>query len=151
MSDGEINSLLFRGVIANLHNLQSGDGNRLNTDSGIDDLQFSIAYQQRPVERFPHNYERDKFLHHRDRFILLHYGRRSFIVVRSQDREVMTIYRKPFQLAFPNDHERVVSILEKLIHKFYDDVSVEDMSTVQIVDTSTSNSGSNNHRVQHEI
>lgn len=151
MNDAEINSMLFRGVITNLHSLYSGDGNMLSTDTGVENVGFSIAYQERPTECFAHNYERDKFLHSRDRYIRLTTNCRSYVVVKSVDREFLTLYSKPFEIAFPRDHSRVMRILEKLVHKFYDNVEVEEMSTLTRVDLSNGNNGSNNHRIYNEV
>lgn len=150
MTDSDINSLLFRGVISNLANLQSQHGGSLNESNESEPVSFGVGYQPRPVERFAHNYERDKFLHNRDKFILLHHEGRSFIIVRFERSEKITIFKRPFHYAFGNDADRVVSILEKLVHKFYDDVSVEDVLQLREVDLSTGNS-SNGHRVVYEL
>lgn len=150
MTDSDINSLLFRGVISNLANLRSPYGSRLNESNESEPVSFSIGYQPRPVERFAHNYERDKFLHNRDKFILLHHEGRSFVIVKLERSERVTIFKRPLHYVFGNDSDRVISILEKLVHKFYDDVSVDDVLQFGEVDLSNGNS-SNRHRVVYEL
>lgn len=151
MTDAEINSMLFRGVITNLNELYGDNGNRIGDDGRTGtDVSFYLAFQPRPIENFAHNYERDKFLHNRDRFVVMNARNLSMILVRCYDRDYITIYRKPLEVAFPNDHERILSILQKLLHKFYSEVQVEDISSLREVDISTGRS-SNRNRVMHEL
>lgn len=150
MTDREINSMLFRGVVVNLNDLASGTGQSIGGTMPDEPVEFHKAYQQRPVERFPHNYERDKFLHNRDRYIMMYFNGRAYIILRCRNREEITLYQKPFDIAFPEDSERVIFILEKLIRKFYDEVSVEDKSEIQETDLSNGMS-SNRQRVYYEI
>lgn len=150
MSDGDINSTLFRGVIANINNLSSADGNRIHEGSNVDGFDFNLAYQERPAERFAHNYERDKFLHNRDKYVVVAIHGHYYILLRCREREYVEFYTKPLSLMFPDRVDGAVHVFERLLHKFYDHVTSEVISDVRIVDFSNG-MGSNNARVTYEV
>ena len=151
MNHADIHSILFRGVISRLNDLYGNEDSSLSDGrwSG-DDFSFSPAFQPRPSQNFAHNYERDKFLHNRDRFVLLYTGNKSMVVVKATRNDRVTMYRGPFKVAFPAHHEKFTSILEKLLTKFYDEVVIEDWLTLREVDLSTGSSP-NRHRVHYEV
>ena len=150
MTHSDIHSILFRGVISQLNDLYGHEGNSLADGRLSGDFSFTTAFQPRPSQNFAHNYERDKFLHNRDRFILLNTRNVSMIAVQCRNRDYITMYRKPFELVFQKHHEKFIAILEKLLRKFYDEVIVEDMSDIREVDLSTGRS-QNRHRVHYEV
>ena len=150
MNHADIHSILFRGVISQLNDLYGHEGNSLADGRLSGDFSFTTAFQPRPSQNFAHNYERDKFLHNRDRFILLNTRNVSMIAVQCRNRDYITMYRKPFELVFQKHHEKFIAILEKLLRKFYDEVIVEDMSDIREVDLSTGRS-QNRHRVHYEV
>lgn len=150
MKDNEINSMLFRGIIANLANLESHEGNRMSQVVEGERFTFTLAYQPRPMERFAHNYERDKFLHHRDKFILININGNSMVMLKFNNSEQITVYKKPIEYAFGTDAPRVLHILEKLIRKFYDKPQYEDVLQIREVDVSNG-VAPNNRRVYYEL
>ena len=150
MNHADIHSILFRGVISQLNDLYGHTGDSLAESGGNDNYSFSTAFQPRPSQNFAHNYERDKFLHNRDRFILLNTGNVSMVAVKATRQDSVTMYREPFKVAFPTHHEKFTSILEKLLTKFYDEVVIEDWLTLREVDLSTGRN-SNRHRVHYEV
>lgn len=150
MTHSDIHSILFRGVISRLNDLYGHTGDSLAESGGDCSYSFSTAFQQRPAQNFAHNYERDKFLHKRDRYILLNTRNVSMIAVQCRNRDYITMYRKPFELVFQKHHEKFIAILEKLLRKFYDEVIVEDMSDIREVDLSIGRSP-NRRRVVHEV
>ena len=150
MGNAEINSILFRGIISNLNELYSENGNRLGSEGGEENYSFSLAFQPRPTENFTHNYEREKFLHNRDKFIVIRYNNSNLIAVKCYRRDYITIYRRPFELVFGKDSHRVLTILEKLLNKFYEDVKFEEVSHLNELDASPGRS-SNRMRVVNEI
>ena len=150
MNHADIHSILFRGVISQLNDLYGHAGDSLAESIWDDNYSFSTAFEQRPVQNFAHNYDRDKFLHKRDKYILLNTRNISMIAVQCRNRDYITMYRKPFELVFQKHHEKFIAILEKLLRKFYDEVIVEDMSDIREVDLSTGRSP-NRHRVHYEV
>lgn len=150
MNQADIHSILFRGVISQLNNLHSHSGDSLADVRWPGEFSFSAAFQPRPSQNFTHNYERDKFLHNRDRFILLNTINVSMIAVKATKHDRVTMYREPFKVAFPTHHEKFTSILEKLLTKFYDEVVIEDWLTLREVDLSTGRSP-NRQRVHYEV
>ena len=150
MTHSDIHSILFRGVISQLNDLYGHTGDSLAERGGGGNYSFSTAFQQRPAQSFAHNYERDKFLHKRDRYILLSTRDVSMIAVQCRNSDYITMYRKPFELVFQKHHEKFIAILEKLLRKFYDEVIVEDISDIREVDLSAGRNP-NRHRVVHEV
>ena len=151
MNHADIHSILFRGVISRLNDLYGHEGTSLS-DGGWPggDFSFSPAFQPRPSQNFAHNYERDKFLHNRDRFVILYTVDKSMVVVKATSNDRVTMYREPFKVAFPAHHEKFTSILEKLLTKFYDEVAIEGWLTLREVDLSTGRSP-NRQRVHYEV
>ena len=149
MQDSEIHSILFRGVIARLNSLAGTDGRSLY-DGGESPVEFYIAYQKRPTERFAHNYERDKFLHHRDKYSMLNKDGDAFIVAELHQGEQVTIYKKPVVLAFGRDGNKAFEMLERLMHKFYDKVEVAEISPVTRADYNATGNIENGTRVNNE-
>jgi len=151
MQDSEMHSILFRSVIARLNTLTGEDGMNIG-DSGENPIaEFYIAYQQRPTERFAHNYERDKFLHHRDKYSMMNKDGSAFIVAEVKQGDYVTIYSKPIKLAFGRDGNRAVEMLERLMHKFYDKVTVEEISPIRLVDYSQSGNSARDVRVRNDL
>lgn len=151
MSDKDISSNLFTGVLLKLNEVYGHDGNRLDGDEMERPFHTYVAFQRRPVERFAHNYERDKFLHHRDKYVILNANSRYYIVAELKERENVTMYKKPLMLMFGQDSPKATIVLEKLLHKFYHNVTIEDISTVREIDLSQSGNSGNTQRVSNEI
>ena len=150
MQDSEMHSILFRGVIARLNSLAGTDGRNLH-DSNIGlPIEFYIGYQKRPTERFAHNYERDKFLHHRDKYSMMNKDGSAYIVAELKQGENVTIYKRPIKLAFGTDGDRAFEMLERLMHKFYDKVEIADMSPVSRADYNATGNNENGIRVNNE-
>ena len=72
------------------------------------------------------------------------------VAVKATRQDSVTMYKEPFKVAFPTHHEKFISILEKLLTKFYDEVVIEDWLTLREVDLSTGRSP-NRHRVHYEV
>lgn len=152
MQDSQMHSILFRGIIARLNSLTGEDGRNIY-DSGEDNpiAEFYVAFQQRPTERFAHNYERDKFLHHRDKYAMMNKDGNAFVLVDVKQGDYATIYSKPIKLAFGRDGERAVEMLERLMHKFYDKVTVEEISPIRLADYSQFGNSSRDIRVRNDL
>jgi len=154
MQDSEMHSILFRGIIARLNSLTGEDGGNIHDGRDGENplgLEFYIAYQQRPTERFAHNYERDKFLHHRDKYSMMNKDGSAYVLVDVKQGDYATIYSKPIKLAFGREGERAVEMLERLMHKFYDKVTIEEISPIRLADYSQSGSNARDIRVQNEL
>lgn len=154
MDDTVIRSELFKGVILKLNTLYGEGGNTLDrgeVDGTPRNYNFYPAYERRPVDRFPHNYERDKFLHHRDRYVAVSVNRRIYIIAELKEGERITMFTKPLQLVFGLSHSRAAEILEKLLHKFYSEVTVDEMSDVDKIDLSNAGNSGNHQVVSREI
>ena len=149
MSDSEIHSILFRGIIARLNSLAGHDGRNIHDDQEGLPAEMYLCWQVRPPA-FAHNYERDKFLHHRDVYSVTNIHGNRYIMAKVVQRNYVTIYKKPFELLFGREAGRVVETLEKLMNKFYDEVTLEDISPIREADRSNNNSPSNT-RIQHEV
>ena len=152
MQDSEMHSTLFRGIIARLNSLTGEDGRYVH-DGGDNPLgiEFYIAFQQRPTERFAHNYERDKFLHHRDRYAMMNKDGSAYVLVDVKQGDYATIYSKPIKLAFGRDGDRAVEMLERLMNKFYDKVTVEEISPIRLADYSQSGNNARDIRVRNDL
>ena len=150
MNHADSHSILFRGVISQLNDLYGHEGSSLADSRWSGEFSFSTAFQPRPSQNFAHNYERDKFLHNRDRFVLLNTGDVSMVAVKATKHYSVTMYREPFKVASPTHHEKFTSILEKLLTKFYDEVVIEDWLALREVDLSTGRNP-NRHRVHYEV
>ena len=150
MTDKEIHSILFRGVIAKLANLRGQEERPLS--DGHDELphEYHLAFQRRPDRDFAHNYERDKFLQHRDKYIVVIANGHRFILVKLSDRQKATIYSKVVAILFGRDTGIAMEKLELLLGKMYDSVDVEERSGEQHVDFST-NRHPSQQRVTHEF
>lgn len=138
--------MLFRGVIAKLNNIRGADGAPIDFNSEEPAIKFHLAFQARPRDGFRHNYERDLFLHKRDKYIVLQDGSSFYIILECKYGDNITIYSRPFMLAFGEDHPKFVKILEKLVRKFYRNVNVETISGVSAIDWSSDRTG-NSHRM----
>lgn len=150
MQDSEIHSILFRGVIARLNSLSGTDGRHLHDSNESLPFEFYIAYQKRPNERFAHNYERDKFLHHRDKYSMLNHEGSAYVVAELKQGEHVTIYKRPIELAFGRDGNKAFEMLERLMHKFYDKVEIADLSPVTRADYNATGNNENAIRVNNE-
>jgi len=153
MQDSEMHSILFRGIISRLNSLTGEDGRNIHDSEGNNSLgiEFYVAFQQRPTERFAHNYERDKFLHHRDKYAMMNKDGSAFVLVDVKQGDYATIYSKPIKLAFGRDGDRAVEMLERLMHKFYDKVTVEELSPIRLADYSQFGNSARDIRVRNDL
>lgn len=150
MTDKEIHSVLFRGVIAQLANLRGQEERPLSEGNDKMPHEYHLAWQRRPDRNFAHNYERDKFLQHRDKYVIVIANGHRFILVKLSDRQKATIYSKVVAILFGRDTGLAMEKLELLLGKMYDLVEIKERCEEQYVDFSN-NRNHNHTRVTHEF
>lgn len=150
MTDKEIHSILFRGVVAKLANLRGQEERPLS--DGNDELpnDYYLGFERRPDRDFAHNYERDKFLQHRDKYIIVNANGHRFVLLKLSGKQHITIYHKVLDILFGADARLATEKLEKIMGKFYDSVVIEEKSTVDTIDLSM-NRHPNHTRVTYEF
>lgn len=137
MKENSVDSVIFNGILSRLNSLY-GDGGGMLHDGGGDS--FSLAYQARPDNAFQHNYQRDKFLHTRDKYSIVEISNKFHVIVKLTFEDEVTIYKAPVELYFKAESEKALQRIEKIMKKLYSKVSIENISGITVADYSTGRS-----------
>lgn len=144
MTIRDLQVILYTAIISRLMGVvdEFGDHIAPQTNGLNERIEFALGYEVRP-ESFNHNYQRDKFLQVRDKYMYaLLDGNRIHILTEKNKNEVI-LFTKPLNRVFGKDTNKVVKLLTKMLHRMYDTISVEEKSGVHFFDTSNSRIGSN--------
>lgn len=144
MKEYNYHALFYYRVLSTMQSLK-GDGGVSLSDTYSrkkDEPRFGFAYEPRP--NFEFQYQRDKYLVSRDRYVLIgKHGedQQTVLVKYNADNDEATIYRKALDYIFGEEGKEAFNELKELLEKFYT-VKVEDKSNLTEVDTSTGRGGS---------
>lgn len=135
----DYHSLFYRKILGRLKELRTGDSIPVyDSDNGSDEgrPQFLMGYEPRQGE-FRHQYQREKFLNTRNRYMLVGRGRSAYAIFLQENMRngEITLYKEAIRYAFPDDFEAAFDELQKLLEKFYN-VTVEDRHHLQQIDYS---------------
>lgn len=133
MNTSELRSFFFHCIVARLNNVLYADGGNAPYTMFDVNIEFMLGFQVRP--QFRHNYERNKFLHNRDRYLIAYLNGNKYILLRQKKNEEITVYSKVVEKLFP-DNSNALTVLKESLGKFYKKVSVEEKSDVRDYDES---------------
>jgi hypothetical protein len=137
MTISELQSALYINVVCKLLEVidEFGD-NTQHIESEINGARFFKGYQRRPSD-FRHNYQRDKFLMQRDKYIYAQSNNRMRVhLLTEKNRSDVTIHSAQMGFIFGPDKDKAIKLLTKMLSRMYDRVMVDERSVIDIFDAS---------------
>lgn len=135
MTIPDLQSVLYTCVISKLMGVRDEFGDNVPQLHGDMVGEFLLGYETRPRD-FRHNYQRDKFLSQRDKYIVGYKARRSYHLLTEHNKNEIVLYENNLQTMFGEDTSKAVKLLTKMLHRMYDVVRVEEHSNLSVYDTS---------------
>lgn len=137
MTISYLRSMFYTWVIGQLKNVLDESGRQVADSFQHNTFRLYLGWQPRDRD-FAHNYERNKFLRHRDKYIYasIENTGRSIHLLTEHRRNNVVVYQKNMQAVFGEDSEKAIKVLVALLHKFYDKVDIAERSTLENYDIS---------------
>lgn len=135
MTPDEIQAIVYTNIMAPLLNLMDEQGNNIQHHE-FDEWSsrtLTMGYQQRPGV-FRHNYQRNKFLRDRDRYIVGVLRGENIHILTEHNKRHIVIYEASLRAFFGRDSDKVLKTMTKMLGNVYDTVKLEHSSPITTYD-----------------
>lgn len=133
MTIPELQTMIYTNVLVRLKDVVDEFGNHIPSLISDEEHYFQIGYQVRDRE-FHHNYQRNKFLRTRDRYLFSSRGSKRIHILTERHKNEVILYDKNIREVFGKDSDKAIKLMTKMLNRVYDTVRLDSRSPVSVYD-----------------